>query len=228
MGLLLEATLLETTLGGLNGAWIWALLGVLIVCGCLVLLRRRRRARLGAFSGGGYSRTSLEETSLDSPQTEATRQEIERLEGGLRQFAREVEERLDSKLDRLELLVREADRVLKGLEAQSQTVTSDSKAELDGKGVGGANGNGTPENGAAGNVVSTKGIETQGTGNQGRASRRRDPLDAITSTERERVLTMNREGLAPEAIAEATALRRGEVDLILRLEEIAQRSTRTA
>jgi hypothetical protein len=77
-------------------------------------------------------------------------------------------------------------------------------------------------------VVSTKGIGTQGTGNQGRGARRRDPLDAITSTERERVLTMNREGLAPEAIAEATALRRGEVDLILRLEEIAQRSTRTA
>lgn len=203
MGLLLEGTT-----GAFGGPSTWALLGALIATsgvGLLLLIRGRRRRRLGFLQGG----------ALESPQAEAARQEIERLEGGLRQFAREVEERLDSKLDRLELLVREADRVLKGLDAHTGSAPDGRKTTPSApSSLSGASSGGAPSNGA-----STA---------KGGAAKRRDPLDAITSTERDRVLSMNREGLAPEAIAEATAMRRGEVDLILRLEEISQRSTRTA
>jgi len=225
--------------------------------------------------------------ALASPQAE----EIERLGHGLKEFAGEVENRLERKLDRLERLVLEADRVLQGLERHAVAPASSPSALATpkhllregptGKGPTGKGPTGegpTPEVGSSGArgkkpgrirgkkaVVTGTALGTGGTAadpssprepkepqapagksvSQPRkpavsaekaglvvekpaasldAASQREALEAITTSAREKVLLLGREGHAPDAIAQEVRLRRGEVDLILRLQRTSERS----
>lgn len=112
------------------------------------------------------------------------REELERSRQGLLELTREVEERLDRKLDRLEVLVREAKRML-GCELNAKDEA------LEGQGV----------------------LRSSTT---------------ASAPERERVLALLASGKRPEAIAQAVGLQRGEVDLILRLHQSAERLNQTS
>ena len=120
---------------------------------------------------------------------------------GLEEVARAVEARLDEKIDRLEHLVREADRVLEAL----------------GLYVDALNGAGAAAKPASGEREPVR-ERTQAEPHP------RDTLSAVTPEARERVLALARAGKRPESISEALGLRRGEVDLILGLERIAERA----
>jgi hypothetical protein len=122
-----------------------------------------------------------------SPQAARFLREVESAQEGLREFAREVEERLDAKLDRLEVLVRPAG-TLSG--------TSDTTPELEG-----------PSSDSPPILP----------GAPGAAPRRGEGLDSFRPEDKDVVLSMAARGAGPEAIAEAAGLLRGEVDLILRL-----------
>ena len=123
----------------------------------------------------------------------------ESTECGLREFAHEVETRLDAKLDRLERLLTAADQVLGHAN------------ELDGLGGETAT---LQEMVALGQDAPSTGREESPSELQGAAE---PVLDSVTSDERERVLALAADGKSPEDISEAVGLIRGEVDLILRL-----------
>lgn len=123
-----------------------------------------------------------------------------RAEQGLREFAHEVEERLDVKLDRLEQLVRETRSVMDssgGSGASSRPVSVRKDPE-----ESGGEAHGDP----LGTV--THGTVTLGT---------------VSKADRDRVLELAALGTVPEQIAESVGLLGGEVDLILRLHRSAER-----
>jgi len=122
-----------------------------------------------------------------SPRAARFLREIESAERGLREFAREVEERLDAKLDRLEVLVRQA-RTLSG--------PSEGGPEMEGP------------------ATDSSPILQ---GSSCAAPRRSEGLESLRPEDKDLVLSMAARGAGPEAIAEAAGLLRGEVDLILRL-----------
>jgi hypothetical protein len=184
----------------LEAAGWWGVGIALLVVVVLVSWLLRRRA---------LRRKKLRARSLSFPQATGAREEIEKLEGGLRQFAGEVGELLDRKLDRLEVLVAEADRVLDAL----------GHHEGPGEGGGAEGPSGRTETlGAAIAAAASESAASRGTSGG---------LDGITPAQRERILTLGQEGHGPEAIADAVSLRRGEVDLILRLHQISERSPRS-
>jgi len=115
-------------------------------------------------------------------------------ECGLRDFAHEVETRLDAKLDRLERLLSSADGVLNETpgprDPAGETVTLQEGVALG-------------QDGPAARSDSDGAVEPE--------------LGSVTSFERERVLALAADGKSSEAISEAVGLIRGEVDLILRL-----------
>ena len=121
--------------------------------------------------------------------------EVKRNGQGLREFAHEVEERLDLKLDRLEQLVREARSVM---DPQGGTDPSSRPVSVP-RGVWEA--------------IPREALR------EGRG----DPLGTVSTADRKRVLELAGTGSAPEQIAESLGLPRGEVDLILRLHWSAER-----
>ena len=153
----------------------------------------------------------------------------ESAECALREFTREVEDRLDAKLDRLERLLKAADRVLCEYDAESGAALRDGleegvfaqgvvkrplpagrhrlhgDTECHGADSHGAESGATGEDGAIGSADSSPSgsVEVE--------------LGTVTSAERERVLALAAGGKSPEAISETVGLVRGEVDLILRL-----------
>jgi hypothetical protein len=112
---------------------------------------------------------------------------------GLEEFSREVEERLDAKLDRLQEILADVDRVLgrspRTAPASGSRPVSPSPRLAD------------PENGDL--LRGAPNVE----GDQ----------RPITEEERERVIALAADGATPETISESVGLLRGEVDLILRL-----------
>lgn len=238
--------------------------------------RRDARAEptTGPVAETGRTQASLMSSSpaLASPQAE----EIERLGQGLKEFAGEVENRLERKLDRLERLVLEADRVLQGLERHAAVPTSGPLApatpepvlrERPASEIGSSGVSGKKSGRIGGKKAAVKGT-TLGIGGRTagpssasepneahapagksvsparkpavsaekagsvvekpaanlEAASQREALEAITTSAREKVLLLGREGHAPDAIAQEVRLRRGEVDLILRLQRTSERS----
>jgi hypothetical protein len=213
LGSLLAADLLPLPAGLLWGAL--GALGAAALAGALLIARRAARRRRAA-AGAGHA--------LD---------DLRRLEHGLREFAREVEGRLDVKLDRLELLVREGERVLCGLELYADALAG---AVLAGDGRHAEEEDEPPPRD---DLPARAGVEQFG----GRLQPSAPPLagelpasgppprralGAITSAERERVLALARAGKGSESISETVGLRRGEVDLILGLQRIAERRSEAA
>jgi len=122
--------------------------------------------------------------------------EAEGIEKGLRELAEEVESRLDAKLDRLDLLLAQVRRVLRDAGGGL-----DAELDLD-----------SPR-------LSTREASSRSLGADEPAS----PLGPVSDGERARVLALAAGGKPSDAIAEEVGLRRGEVDLILRLHRTAER-----
>jgi len=182
-----------------------AFLGALLV---LVLQRIFRRRRQGGATG--------KKNVLDPGDHELERQdwirEAKRAGQGLRDFAHEVEERLDLKLDRLEKLVRKARTVMdssRGPGTSSASSSGPVSARKDPADSGGQ---------ARGEPLGTG---QSGTGPAG--TRGGGPLGTVSTADRERVLELAAMGTLPEQIAESVGLPGGEVDLIRRMHRSAAR-----
>jgi hypothetical protein len=144
----------------------------------------------GAVLGGLlalFLKDRLGRAGASSPQAARFLEEVESAEQGLREFTREVEERLDAKLDRLEVLVRQA----RALSGHPEGSADEGEPALDSAPI-------LP-------------------GPSFTAPRRSEDLESLRPEDKDIVLSMAAGGAGPEAIAEAAGLLRGEVDLILRL-----------
>lgn len=164
----------------LVAALLGGLLGALVAIGVSCLLRRVW-VRLAGTAPGGSGRPSAKDLPCGDARC------------GLEEFSREVEARLDAKLDRLQGLLAEADRVLgRSLRTASSSGSRPASA--------------SPRPADCGNGDLLRGAPAiEG-----------DPRP-ITEEERERVIALAADGATPESISDAVGLLRGEVDLILRL-----------
>jgi hypothetical protein len=177
----------------------WAAIALLVAIGLAVaLLRRRGRAAVP------------DPWRLAGPRAGGAAGGDPRADLELERLAGVMERRLDERIDRLEALIPEADRALRALELYVDALSGIAERL---PAADGSRGDGEPVKARA---------APDGDGRDVPDPAGRDVHGAAAA--RERVLALARAGKRPESISEALGLRRGEVDLILGLERIAQRA----